>query len=138
MDHRRSDQIHSLQRQIIQNFKTYRDRVCTICSTARLSKHYNRLLKICIRYLKREYYKVSFLKFKDDIRNTWKTINDILHKTKKRKIFPDVFNDGEDKITDKKEIANKFNTFFINIGPNLPNIINYQRNESFSGFLNNQ
>ncbi len=57
------------------------------------------------------------------LKKTWKTIIEILNKTKKKKSFPDTFFDDEDQITDKLEIANKFNVFFTNICPNLANKI---------------
>ncbi len=59
-------------------------------------------------------------KFKNDIRGTWKTINGILNKTKRKRNFPLFFKDGDIIMHDKQTIANnKFNTFFANIGPNL-------------------
>ncbi len=76
-------------------------------------KTYNAVLKKSINIIKRQYYEACFCKFKDDIKKTWKTINEIINKTKKKKTFPDTFNDGENEITDKLEIANKFNTFFF-------------------------
>jgi hypothetical protein len=51
-------------------------------------KTYNTILKKSIRLAKKKYYEGLFLKFKDDIRGTWKTINGILNKTKKKKSFP--------------------------------------------------
>ncbi len=48
-------------------------------------KTYNNILKICIRVTKRNYYESLFRIFGDDIRGTWKTINDILNKTKRKK-----------------------------------------------------
>ena len=40
-------------------------------------------------------------------------------KTSNKKAFPSYFNDAGVTITDTKEIADRFNTFFTNIGPNL-------------------
>ena len=39
---------------------------------------YNIILKRCIRTAKTLYFEITFQKFKYDIRNTWKTLNDIL------------------------------------------------------------
>ena len=50
-------------------------------------KTYNRILKNSIRLAKRIYYEKVFAKFKDDIRATWKTINEILNRTNKQKIL---------------------------------------------------
>ncbi len=49
------------------------------------------------------------------------TINEVLCKTKKKKIFPDLFKGGNEQITDKLEIANRFNAYFTNVGKNLAN-----------------
>ncbi len=48
---------------------------------------YNKILKISIRLAKRIYYEKIFDTFKNDIRATWKTINDILNRTKRKKCF---------------------------------------------------
>lgn len=98
-------------------------------------KTFNNILKKIIRTVKKTYYETLFMKFKDDIRGTWKTINDILNKTKKKRSFPQFFRDGQNVITNKLIIANKFNMFFTNIGPNLSNLINAPNNKSFKTYL---
>ncbi len=40
-------------------------------------KTYNTILKKGIKLAKKHYYEVLFIKFKDDIRGTWKTTNAI-------------------------------------------------------------
>ncbi len=44
---------------------------------------HNKILQNSIRLAKRIYYEILFAKFKDDIRDTWKTVNDILNRTKR-------------------------------------------------------
>ncbi len=75
-------------------------------------KTYNAVLKKSITIIKRQYCEACFCKFNDNVKITWKTINEILNKTKKEKIPADTFCDGEDQITGKLEITNKFNVFF--------------------------
>ncbi len=82
-------------------------------------KTYNNILKKDIRLAKRSYYEALFNKFKNDIRGTWKTINGILNKTKRKRNFPLFFKDGNNIMYNNKTIANKFNTFFANFGPDL-------------------
>ncbi len=82
-------------------------------------KTYNNILKTSIQALKKSYSETLFNKFKNDIRGTWKTINSILNKTNTKKNIPQLFKDNEKTITDKIAIANKFNTFFTSIGPDL-------------------
>ena len=48
-------------------------------------KTYNGILKTSIRAAKQAYIELCFKRFKNDIKNTWKTINDILSKTKIQK-----------------------------------------------------
>ncbi len=96
---------------------------------------YNSILKRAIRLAKRSYYEALFTKFKNDIRGTWKTINGILNKTKKKRIFSLLFKHGDIIMHDKQTIANKFNTFFANIGPNISAQINMPMNNTFYNYL---
>ena len=72
---------------------------------------FNIILKRSIRIAKRMYYESRFGKCKNDIRKTWKLINDILSKTKKQPSQKS-FKEGENIINDKAEIAHKCNNFF--------------------------
>ncbi len=53
------------------------------------------------------------------MRKTWQTINEALYKTRKTKTFPEYFKNENEEITDQLEIANCFNSFFVNIGKKL-------------------
>ena len=77
-------------------------------------KTYNGILKTSIRAAKQIYFELCFERFKNDIRNTWKTINDILSKLKNKKSQTVIVENGVTH-TDKQNIANKFNQFFTNI-----------------------
>ncbi len=98
-------------------------------------KTYNNILKKSIQALKKSYYYTLFNKFKNDIRGTWKTINSILNNTNRTKKIPQLFKDNEKIITDKIAIANKFNTFFTNMGPELAHKIKQPTNKSFKNYL---
>ena len=80
---------------------------------------YNRILKQSIRSAKHLYYTSCFTKYKNDIKNTWKTINGIINKSNDSHSIPDFFIDNNEIITDKQIIANRFNSFFTNIGPEI-------------------
>ena len=80
---------------------------------------YNKILKSNIREAKSIYYENSFLKFKNDIKQTWTVIKDIISKNKKTKDLPEYFVENGVCVTDKNTIANKFNRYFTNIGPEL-------------------
>ena len=99
-------------------------------------KTFNNILRKTIRVTKKTYYETLFNKYKGDIKGTWKTINDILSRTKRKKNFPQFFRDGNNIITSKISIVNHFNSFFTNIGPNLSNAIKQPHNKNFKMFLN--
>ncbi len=98
-------------------------------------KTYNNILKKVIRLAKCSYYDALFTKFKNDIRGTWKTINGILNKTKRKRNFPLFFKDGCNIMDDKKTITNKFNIFFGNICSHLSEKIKMPINKTFQNHL---
>ena len=69
------------------------------------------------RETKAEYYNLEFNDYKNDIKKTWETIGDVMSKSKIKNKFPTHFNINERQITDKNEIVQKVNGFFISIGP---------------------
>ena len=99
-------------------------------------KTYNNILKQSIRIAKKSYYEQIFNKVKNDIKGTWKTINSILNKTKRKKMFPKIFKDNGIVYTHKKDIANKFNTYFTEIGSKLSSQIEPPINKSYKIYLN--
>ena len=76
-------------------------------------KTYNGIFKRSIRTAKHTYFELCFNRFKNDIRNTWKTINDILSKTKLQTKSKTVIVENGVTHKDKEIIANKFNHFFL-------------------------
>ena len=79
------------------------------------------------------YYFETFDTFKTNIKNTWKTIKLILNKNGSPHL-PDNFNINNNSVTDKSVIAQKFNEYFINIGPTLTEKIP-PTNTSFTIYL---
>ena len=79
---------------------------------------YKNMLKKLIRQAKRLYYIATFARFKHNIKQTWKIIKETLNRSK-RDALPNRFLVGEQYIDDPKEIANAFNSYFINIGPSV-------------------
>ena len=67
----------------------------------------------------------------------WKTLNEILNKPKKNTKISKTFiqTNSTNVIEDPKEIANKFNDYFVNVGPNLANKIKDLDNNSFDKYL---
>ena len=99
-------------------------------------KVYNTMLKQIIRTATRTYYNAAFINSKYDIKNTWKTINGILSRNNNNKSLPPFFKDGEEIIKDEKEIANRFNSCFTEVGPKLANSINYIGNMTHNSYMN--
>ena len=60
--------------------------------------------------------------YSGNVKKTWSIINDILNKNKQNTKLPVYFKHGEKKISDKKDIADKFNAFFTNIGKKLEEV----------------
>lgn len=99
---------------------------------------YNNILNKLIREAKSNYYGSKFDKYKNDSRKTWDTINEILHKNKTKSQLPNYFNINGDHISEPKVIADNFNSFFVNIGPNLANNIDINNKPSFESYLRNK
>ena len=74
----------------------------------------NRLLK----QAEKNHYHELFEKHKDNIKKSWSLIKDIVNK-KKHTINCSKFNINGNKTTNKKQIADGFNTFFTEVGPML-------------------
>ena len=92
---------------------------------------YNNILKHSIRKAKANYYYSRFEKYKNDMRNTWVTIKEIISRESKTN-FPESFQINNVLTKDKTLIANEFNTYFANVGSNLARIIFNQINDHFT------
>lgn len=99
---------------------------------------FNTIMKRTIRAAKKSYYESLFNKYKNDMKGTWKTINEILNRTKRKNKFPKIFRDGNELVTGKLAIVNHFNSFFTNIGPKLSNLIKSPNNMTFATYLKNR
>ena len=86
-------------------------------------KTFERIVKENIKAAKREYYFKTFTAQKNDMRKTWRTINDTLNSKSNKSKFPTKFIVNNKTITDHKEIADQFNIFFSNIGSTLSEAI---------------
>ena len=72
---------------------------------------------------------------RSNIKNTWGVINEIISKSVKTKSFPDIFKDGQHELNDGREIANRFNAFFTNVGPDQSRNIRYNGNKTHQTYL---
>ena len=86
-------------------------------------KTYKNKLNMLIRKSKRSYYFNKFEDSKSNMRETWKEINCIIGKGKKQSTSCK-FKDGcGNIISNPQNISEKFNDFFVNVGPNLASTI---------------
>ena len=101
-------------------------------------KTFNKILRTSICAAKQQCLAFTFDKYKSDIRNTWKTINEILSKKGNKNASPTSLNINGIEITNTLEIANIVNTYFTNIGNDLANKINYSGTKDFTYYLRNR
>ena len=98
---------------------------------------YNRILKQNIRLAKKHYHQSCFHRFKNDIKKTWDSINDIVNRTSEKQNLPNSFNINGEEISEPRRIADEFNEYFINLGPNLAEKINPSLDKCFKDYLLN-
>ena len=98
-------------------------------------KKYKNKLTYLLRIAKKRYYETQIDKNKDNIKLTWKILNSLINRTKKKSLsYPQLHDNGQD-ITNPEEIANKFCQYFTSIGPNLASKIP-PASKSFREFIN--
>ena len=98
-------------------------------------KNYNSILQRNINAAKFFYNESKFNKYVLNIKQTWTAINESLNKCSNKKEFPSYFIINGDKIDNKEDISNNFNSFFQNIGPNLSANIPQHKNITIKIFL---
>ena len=101
-------------------------------------KKYKNKLNHVIKTAKKAYYETQFLKYKNDIKKTWQTINEVLNRNKTRSKLPDTFlqKNSNNNVSNPLEIANKFNEYFVKIGPQLAKKIPKNVNITYERYLN--
>ena len=75
---------------------------------------------------KKSFYSQKIIEYKDNAKKTWNVMKELIGKTRKSEPhLPGKLLINEQEVSGKVEIANKFNTFFTNIGAelakNIPN-----------------
>ena len=97
-------------------------------------KLYNSLYKTMVRKAKINYYQTKFSEYSKDIKNTWRTIRELIGSKGTYSELPNIFVSEGKMYTKERDIANGFNDFFVNIGPKLANEIPSSE-KHFSTFL---
>jgi hypothetical protein len=80
-------------------------------------KYKNKLVTI-IREAEKSYYANKLAEVKDNLSKTWKVMNEMCGRNSLQKQITKI-RVNDETIDDPKQIANKFNEYFTNIGPNL-------------------
>ena len=81
------------------------------------------------------YYNSRFEKYKNDIKNTWRTTKELINRKPLKNNFPDYFQIGDEREYDKVTIAHKFNTYFASIGIELASAISNSGDKTYKDFL---
>ena len=76
-------------------------------------KTLERIAKENIKVAKREYYFKTFTAQKNDMRKTWRTINDTLNSKSNKSIFPTKFIVNNKTITNQKRICRPIQYFLF-------------------------
>ena len=99
--------------------KMYKDFIKTRCKILEKKyKHYKNKLTSILRYCEKHFYSNLLEKSRNNVRATWDIVNGII-KNKSISNIPNVFVQDGKNIVGGLNIANGFNDFFVNVGPNL-------------------
>ena len=86
-------------------------------------KVYKNRLVLILRKAKKEYYNKLFQEKKNNIKGIWNIFREILGNKNVSLDLPKYFYKEDKIIKDMNEVVNEFNSFFVNIGPNLASLI---------------
>ena len=110
------DKLYRILKQTCQNDESYNVSALNL-------RVYKNILNGAIRKAKCIHYAHMFDLYQTNMRKTWETIKQLLNKNHKQFEFPSTFTINGINISDKKEIAQQFNNFFVNIGSQLAETI---------------
>jgi hypothetical protein len=100
-------------------------------------RRYNELYVKVYRQARTVYYNAKFKEYNNNIRQTWNTINELLGRKRSKDSLPSYFKSNQHILSNKCDIAEGFNEFFANIGPELATNIS-SSNMHFKEFLGDQ
>ena len=79
---------------------------------------YKNKLKTILRKTEKKYYKCLLETNKNNLKKTWSIIRSVINNCKPSKLN-ESFSYNNSVITDKNEVSNKFNDYFVNVGKTL-------------------
>ena len=100
-------------------------------------KSYEKIVKKDIKEAKQRYFDQIFTAYKNDMKKTWKTINETLNRNKKNSNVASILYHNGNVLSNAKDIANAFNVYFANIGKNLASEIeqNITDNDDYTQYV---
>ena len=84
--------------------------------------HSNALNKLKTK-ARNNYYNQQFLQCKNNLKTTWKLIGTLINRKSKGHVYPTRIKRNDKMFTNPSDIAEQFNQHFLNVGPNLANLI---------------
>ena len=99
-------------------------------------KNYKNKLTNIKRICKKQYFSKLINENKSNIRGTWRILNQLINRKNNITEYPDEFcSEDHVKVKGDKNIATKFNDFFVNVGPNLASKIEPPENINIFNYL---
>ena len=94
---------------------------------------YHYQLKHVIKYIKRNFYGKQISKVSVDPKKTWQIINQIRGKCKK--VIKPQFIINNEKVIQRRVIANEFNKYFVSLASKLNEEVFFRSNNYFNDFM---
>ena len=91
---------------------------------------YRNLLNKIKKTSKLQHYRQILQEYKYDMKNTWRTLNNIIGRSNDRSTMTSTFTMNDEKVSDPTKIVNGFCDYFTNIGPKLANQIPTSEHDS--------
>ena len=82
-----------------------------------------------------KFYHSHFAKYKNYTQKTWSLIKSIMNRTKTNADQPNTIEENDILLHDPLQIANAFNSYFVNIGPNLARQIKIPKHSNHKIYL---
>ena len=97
-------------------------------------KNYSSLYFKLIRKAKTSYYVTKLNESKNNMKKTWNLLRSVIDKQKNKAMLPEIFVINNHEISNKKEIANKFNEFFARVGDEISSNVP-ESEQNFTNYL---
>ena len=92
-------------------------------------KSYKNKLTSILRHAEKLYYQTKLMQYKNNIKETWKILNEVICKRNTNQQSPNEFVINGETVSNQECIAKEFNDFFVNIGKKLANNIDVNQND---------